>query len=381
MAGAYFNYDRYLASGPLERRTFLHHWWNFYRRDPHWVPPYYPALRRALRGQDPHLARLSPQRLHLEALPRPRRDPLAAPVPFSGTGGWSRPVAATVLLQDPRRRDGAHTLALLRNANDEETLNRLLEAAATESGARTLFGPAHLSPYLGAGVLASHWHLLPPLHTAYNPPYLPALLQSVMEENGQATLYALPVSAGEHPQTGPGPATLRPFPPSKLSEHLLPLLVSACAPWSSFPPPDRAEAAFVLRWLGQWPLHGVLALVGDEPVGFVLLQPDLAPRLQRAGGGYNLLWRLWLHRAADRPVNHGRLLFGAVLPRWRGRGIGRQLMQAALEHGRAQRWDTITVGPLPNASPAPSFLGHWSVTPRQEYHLYQWQAPPPAFFF
>ena len=381
MAGAYFNYESHLASGYWGRRTFLRHWWRFYLRDPHWVPPYYPAVRHALHGPEPHVTRLSPHWLYLEALPRPRGNLAAGSGSFPAAGGWTRPVAAAALLHDPRERGGIWTLGLLRCANDEETLNQLLEAAATESKAQTFSGPSHLSPYLGTGALASHWHLLPPLHTPYNPPYLPALLGSVMEQAGTATLYQMEIPADTDLQATAGPALLQPLDPTRLASELLPLLIAACSPWRSFPPPDSMEATFLLRWLEQWPLNGLVALVDEEPVGFVLLQPDLAPCLQRAGGGRNLLWRLWLQRAARSPAKRGRLLFGAVLPQWRKQGIGRQLLHATLIHARKQGWETITAGPLPATAPAVYSLTSWKATPRQTYHHYRWQAPPASFFF
>lgn len=379
MGNNFFNYDVNVASGRWDRWTFLRHWWHFYKRDPYWVPPAYRELQQVLRGRHPHLARLSPRYLHLEALPRPHGPGLSGS--YAAAGGWARPVAATALLHDPRRRDGAHTLSLLRCANDEETLKRLLEAAAEESGARAVVGPTHLSPYLGAGVLASHWSELPPLHTPYNPPYLPELLDAMMEVAGIARLYQITVSAGGERETRTGPATLQPLQPERLADELLPLLVAACAPWSAFPAPDSAEASFLLRWLGRWPLSGIVAVVQEEPAGFVLLQPDLAPRLQRAGGGRNLLWRLWLQRTALGPAAQGRLLFGAVLPHWRGEGIGSQLLASTLAHARQQGWQQITVGPLPEGTAAGDFLRRREALPRQDYRFYRWQAPAPAFFF
>lgn len=381
MARGYFNYDLYHGSGFWGRRAFLRHWWGFYRRDPRWVPPYYPAMQQVLLGSDPHLARLTPSWLRLEAMPVPRESPHTGTGAFPSADSWYRTVAAAGLLHDRRRRDASHALALPRFANDGETLNRFLEAAAKESGARSIVGPTHLSPYLGTGALSSHWHLLPALHTPYNPPYLPSVLQAVMEEGGRSRLHELSVPTGENLTGTTGQAILVPLNPAELADKHLPLLLAACAPWEEFPPPDAAEATFLLRWLGRWPLYGLLALAGEEPVGFVLLQPDLAARLRRAGGGRNPLWRIWLRWVARRPVRRGRLLFGAVLSRWRGRGIGHQLMEAALAYGRRQGWRTITVGPIPETAQAGRFLGQWHAAPRQEYRLYRWEPSPASFFF
>lgn len=113
-------------------------------------------------------------------------------------------------------------------------------------------------------------------------------------------------------------------------EYTLEQLAAACPPWAGFAAPDAEEAAFLLRWLGHWPLCGWLAHVREEPVGFVLLQPDLSPHLRRSRGGRTLLGRFWLTWLNRRPARRGRLLYGAVLPRWQGQGIGRQPLHQTL---------------------------------------------------
>jgi GNAT superfamily N-acetyltransferase len=85
-----------------------------------------------------------------------------------------------------------------------------------------------------------------------------------------------------------------------------------------------------------------------------------------------------------RPVAAGRLLFGGVLPAWRGRGVGAALWGWALAAARARGWRTLTIGPLwsprrvsrvPAADPEPlaaAFLLARGALPRQTYHLYEW---------
>jgi len=370
----YFNFQETEAGDRWQRRTFLKIWWRFYVGDRQWTPPHYPTLRRALTTPyDPFLQQRDPHLLYLEALPRSVGKERPGH-PFT-TSAWERPVAATVTL---RAADGAVHLALPRCANDRATLRQLLETAVGSSGGHTLLGPTHLSPYLGAGALDSHWNLRPPQHTPYNPPYFCDLLRSVMQPITRSRLYHLDVPSARPPATGP--ASLVPLEPDRLTGDLLPLLGAACATWRDFPPPGAAEARFLLLWLEQWALQGWLALIDGQPVGFVLLQADRAPAMQRTGGGKALWRRLWLQWATSREASAGRLLFGAVLPNWGRHGVGGQLLAAALATAANAGWQKVTVGPIPDGAPAATFLEKYGAFPQQTYQLYRWQAPAGALW-
>jgi ribosomal protein S18 acetylase RimI-like enzyme len=258
-------------------------------------------------------------------------------------------------------------------ANDAESMERLLYYLAEPlraRGYRKIIGPTGLSPHLGSGLLQDYWNITPPLHTPYNPPYLPEISGHVWQARSSGRLYHLPVPS--RPRSGPAaPATLTLLNPERLITDLLPLLASACPLWLDFTSPDAKEAAFLLRWLRQGPLWGWLACVGAQPAGFILLQPDLSPRLKLTGGGYNPLTRLWLAWTVRRPVQRGRILFAGVLPDWRGQGIGRQLLHQALVEAQQRGWESVSIGPLPTTAPGSRFLEHLGAQPRQTVLLYQ----------
>lgn len=99
-------------------------------------------------------------------------------------------------LCDPRRREGTAYLALLHCVNDPESLDRLLgrlAEALSARGCRRVIGPIGLSPHLGSGLLQDCWGQLPPLHTPYNPPYVPEVVGSAMRPLDRARLYHLEV--------------------------------------------------------------------------------------------------------------------------------------------------------------------------------------------
>jgi GNAT superfamily N-acetyltransferase len=370
----YFNYTVHYPEGRWERRAFLHKWWRLYAGDRRWAPPHYPTLWRSLQpARNPYLVQRKSLPIYLEALPR-RRPQQAGLGEGVGLGGafMEEPVAAALLLSACAAEGGVAYLGLLQCVNDLESLERLwgeLSQHLWERGCQRVLGPTGLSPHLSSGALQNFFHVVPPLHTPYNPPYLPELLEGVWDPVQTSRLYHVAIP-GEAPAVASSSVRLSPFAAPRLAADLFVLFQTACAGSNNLPPLDRVEAAFLLDWLQTWPLVGWLAEVDEQPVGFILLQPDLAHRMLRAGGGRNWGWRLWLKWRSRQPVREGRLLYGAVLPAWRGQGIGRRLWQQALYTAHAQRWRTLTVGPVVDATPAASFLVQAGAKPHQQYVLY-----------
>lgn len=374
---AYFNFRLIQANGYWDRRSFAHNWWQIYQGDRRWTPPHYPTWRWALEsGRNPHLARFNPGWVYLEGIRRPRsqRQPNGGPVNVAQSLGQSTlfelPLAAGLLLQDPRRRDGTGYLAHLHLVNDKEATAVFLEQLTEqlwERGCYRLLLPTGLSPHLGSGWLLDNWHLDPPHHTPYSPPYLPEIVSKLLRPWQQMRLYHLPIPA--EPVTTPN---LTPFAPERLAADLLPLLATACDQGLGFPPPDAVEATFLLRWLGR-NLSGWLVEAKGRPVGFVLVQPDEGARLRRAGGARSWGWWLWWWLTKGRGVVNGRILFAAVLPEARGQGFGQQLLHQTHHIAQQQGWRSLTVGPLRERETAVSLLKAAGAIPRQTYQLYEWQ--------
>ena len=381
MYSGYFNYRSKTAESGLDRSIFVWNWWRINARDPHWVPPYYPGFRRELETRhNSHLARLDPIYVYLEALPRGTitggRSPYPGSAPPALTGGYfEQAVAAAVILKDPRRRDGAGYLSLLHCTNDPESLERLISKAAElafETGSNSLIGPVGLSPYLESGLLQDHWDQVPPLYTAYNPPYLPEIARPLSEPLHSSRLFELALSPERTAAVQSG-AQIDPLDPRRLGEDLLPLFAGSLSEGAADPPPDAEEASFLLRWISYWPIQAWLASIDAQPAGFIILGPDLAPLLKRARGGRNFFWRAWLRRAAGRPVRRGRILFGGVQPGSRGQGIGLQLFQHASNFARDQGWENITAGPVRQDSAAAGLLEHIGARPCQSYQIVRWE--------
>jgi GNAT superfamily N-acetyltransferase len=160
---------------------------------------------------------------------------------------------------------------------------------------------------------------------------------------------------------------------SRLSGDLLPLLTAALDRGDYYPPVDALEATTLLAWLQSTvEPQGFLATVGGAPAGFILLQPDLSPLLQRTGGGRGWLGRAWLALRKHAPTAAGRLLLGAVAEEYRGQGIAHLLWRHAINEARARGWQTLTCGPVAAGSPAAAFLDRQGATPQQHYITYSW---------
>lgn len=375
MLHGYFNYSNSVAGGYWDRHAFLRSWWRVYRGDVRWTPPHFPTLYRMLvRDKSEYLARLRPQLIHMQALQDTRR-PSDKGIPRPSASMWETTVGAAVLLADPRRRDRTAYLALLRCVNNVEALERFVGLAleqAAQVGYRRLVGPTGLSPHLQTGVLQDHFHITPPLHTPYNPPYVPEVMQGALSPLPASRLYCLETDAPTE-DIGPVDGSAARIVRIGDADHkpaLIPLFPRVFDDVGEFPAPDEAEAEFLLDWIAPWPYTAWAALRDGEPVGFVILQPDLAGPVTRAQGGRNLLWRTWLKWRSGRPVSSGRLLFGGVVPEHRGQGIGSRLLQHALHMARTAGWQNLMVGPLPPTHPSvPLLLAHGAQA-RQSYRLY-----------
>ena len=253
----YFNYTTYLPNSWWERRSFLHAWWRLYAGDRQWAPPVYTALSRLVRSsRQPSLhAAEHPDALHGSAAARSSANTYAtnttmnAPVGASMT--FEEVVSATLIQIDRRRDDDAAYLGLLRCANDEETLERLLGKAfeqVAEQGCSLLLGPTGILPGWNPGALVNHYQ--PPPALAH--PLQPALRRRAagVDDGALARNRAIHAGSPGDLPPAPTPAVLEPLALPRLAGDLLPLLVESTRLDEAFPDvrptrsgdPDRLAA-------------------------------------------------------------------------------------------------------------------------------------------
>ena len=114
-----------------------------------------------------------------------------------------------------------------------------------------------------------------------------------MEPWLETELYTLEVPADL--PAAPAPAAIEPLSLPRLAGDLLPLLVESTRLDEAFPAYDQLEAETLIAWLqAVVPPEAWLATVDGAPAGFIMLQADLAPLLQRTGGGKRWLQRGYL---------------------------------------------------------------------------------------
>ena len=372
MAAHYFNYQQHVADSFWDRRHFIQRWYNHQRQDKRWTPPHSAALQPLLHPQrTPHLARMAPLFLYMDGLAR-RSSSLA------GGAGFESTLATALLLTHAHGSERITHLSHLGSVNDQDSLETFfyfLSEKLWEKGSHKAVGPCIVSPHLQCGVLVDSFNLAPPLHTPYNAPYLPELLQGVMHPLEERRLYHIDIDISKEGAdesvlaAANGPAQLSPLDPMRLARSLLPLFQTACTISEHFPAPDRREAEFIISQLLLTPTLAWIARIQRNPVGFVMVQPDLGFALRRANGGRHWSWRRWLNWRSGRPVTTGRLLYLGVLPAWRRQGIGTQLLTHAVNQAAHRGWRTVTAGPLPKDNAGIMLLRSMGGTAAQTYQI------------
>lgn len=368
MTANYFNYQQHVAASYWDRRHFIRRWWSQQRQDKRWTPPHAAALNALLHPQHtPLLAEGAPLFMHMDGLAR-RGSSLAS------SAGFETTLATALLLKAPQQAGQTAYLSHFNCVNDLDSLETFfyfLSEKLWERGIHKAIGPCILSPHLQGGVLMDSFNLAPPLHTPYNAPYLPELLQSVMRPIEERHLYHINIKPEARAWPRPAPAQLSPLDPLRLARSLLPLFQAACTLSDHFPPPDSHAAEFLLRQIMLTPTLAWVARIQRQAVGFVLLQPDLGFALRRADGGRNWLWRSWLYWRRGRPVTAGRLLYMGVLPAWRGQGIGQQLLAHAMDEAERRNWHSLSVGPLPADNWGVMLLRKMGANSLQRYQIFE----------
>ncbi len=376
----FINYTLHVADSTWSRRSFLRGWWQIYGNDPRWAPPSFRQLSSLITPERHiHFDRNTAHLIHLDAFRRQRRigqhDSIADGLSLPGAI-FEEPVGAAALISDPRRSDRTAYLALLRTINSEDAMERLFHTLfeyIQQLGCRRAIGPVGLSPFLNTGVLQDYFHLTPPLHTAYNPPYFPELLAQVMQPIRSQRLFRIPtatrIDGWSSPQSAEYTIVSRPI--AELSGSLLPLLQVACDDGLFFPLPDEHEAEYLCHIIGAFPSHLRVAERNGTPLGFTLLQADYARLLRRAKGSRNPIRMLALKVGMHRAISDGRIIFGAVAPQFQGQGVGKQLLADALTQARRLGWRSMAIGPLTQTSAAAGFLTGAGAVAQQKYTLYE----------
>lgn len=377
----YFNFASRSAEDWWGRREFLHAWWRGNARDRRWIPPRYRLLNRAIvHRREPFLNTRLPVPLTVEAVVRQSQSSGYGNIGsvFAPAGMGHAIVGQALALTDTGNSPATLFLSLMAFANDAEALESLLQAGwqqGAAQGARRLVAPAELAPSFSAGLLLDNFHLPPPLHTPYNAPYLPELVEVAMEPLRLSRLWFMETTTRPPLPSPPHGLEIAPIDAMRLAGDLLPLLQTAvqgddatASPAAA--PLSAAEAEFALRMASDAPLLGRLALLDGVPVGFVLAQADVGAALRRLRGGRPLWARAALAIRPPVDAAAGRVLLGGVLPQAQGQGIARHLLDNTLRLAADTGWRVLAIGPVVEESAAAQLLAKVGATQRQRYGLF-----------
>lgn len=271
------------------------------------------------------------------ALGRDTHGGLAVPLPERTVRSWFRgagphphrvtlllaldegaPAARAIIHRDDRLDARLGTRALVFGAlaaTDASALHTLfdaIEARARAMGAAELFGPAQLLPNQSGGVITGGFGERGFLDAAWNPEWLPGVLEARgMERWYEGDTWIVDVAQGDGPSVAeldaagiridePGRAGLR-----RGLRVLLPLLNDSFAQLPYYTPFTRGELR--AQFDGPWLLHepGLFLIARDEqdqPLAFVFAVLDASAVLQGSGGrfGARERWRVLRDRAGMR---------------------------------------------------------------------------------
>ena len=265
----------------------------------------------------------------------------------------SQPVG-TILAAAPTRatRGSFGTFGFFECLDDPAAASALLEGACAwlkDRGIKKICGPYNPSPTDEPGILVDGFETRPAIMTGHNPPLYQSLLKSAgftKREDMVARLATLPPDAKEAgdimpprlaemaARAGRRPdLVVRRFNPRAYDSEIQNawrIYNTALTPVAGFTPIPWEEFSAMAEGFRPFldPNLALVAEVGGNPAGFILLLPDLNEALQAAKGGQGPLGmlRFMWHRFKLSRVSFKILV---ILPEYQGRGIEAVLINQA----------------------------------------------------
>lgn len=221
--------------------------------------------------------------------------------------------------------------------NDASAASMLLEAAETwgrQQGCTEIAGNFNLTAMQQMGVMTDGFDNEPYIDQLYNPPHIPALLESAgytpyfpmttfevpLDSSTPGRVLGEKTSLPQHPSLEMKAVTRRGF--GRLMADACRVLNEGFAENPLFVPLTLEEYQFQageMMWVMD-PHLSLIAYDGDKPVGAVICIPDLNPLLRRVRSRLSVLfpWHYLRHR-----FNRSRavIIYYSVVPGEHGKGI------------------------------------------------------------
>jgi GNAT superfamily N-acetyltransferase len=328
------------VSGRAGRNRFISVQWDFYRDDPHWVPPLRMERRKLLDPQKNPFFQHAEMQLFIA-----EKD-----------GAPAGRIAAIVNRNHNQvHGDRVGFFGFFECRNDQAVASALFDAAAAwlrEQDMDTMRGPINPSINDEIGLLVKGFDRPPVILMTYNPQYYEALiLDAGFRKEKDMYAWLLHNKDVTTPKLERGQelvrrrfnVTVRDVDFKRLDSEMLLLEDLYNRSWEKnwgavamTDPEFRAMAKDLAQVIGKFKNLAVVAEKDGVPVGFALCLPDLNQVLIRNRGG-GLLGAAWHMMTGMKRVDLVRIMVLGVLPEYRGKGIDAvmywETLQRAARHG------------------------------------------------
>jgi GNAT superfamily N-acetyltransferase len=319
-----------------ERDAFIRFPWRIYRNDPAWVPPLI-LERKAFLDRKRH--------------------------PFYQHGdatlflAWQkREIVGRIMASDDPNYNSLHQTSigcfgLFECIDDREVASALFEAASNwlcARGLNEIMGPIDYSTNYICGLLIDGFEHPPTILTSHNPAYYPPLIEScgfTKAKNWYAWWFSEFPQAAERlrkvavARAGRHGVTIRPVNLRKIEDESRRLRTVYNQAWEKnwgFVPFTQDEFDYMAREMKPLiaPEATLLAEIGDEPVAFVIVVPDINVALRHINGrltrfGFPIgLIKLLYYKTKIRTA---RLVALGVIEKYRRAGIAETLVLRVMD--------------------------------------------------
>jgi len=279
-------------------------------------------------------------------------------------------------------------------ADDADIASMLLERAETwarEREAASIAGNFNLTAMQQVGVMTAGFDQATATDMVYSPPHIARLL----EANGYRAMFPMTTfridltTGSPDGLLGPKqqailadpaftwmPITRRTF-RQRLEEARL-VLNDGFADNPMFVPPTAAEFMFQAGEM-LWVIDRRISVMvhhGEQPIGAIIIIPDLNPMLRRLGGrlGLTAPWHFLTHRLSNR---NAVLIYQSVSRAWQNRGLVGAMLHRCAEGLRTAGYETLTTTWVADIN-APSLrqVEKAGAKPLHKLHLFEKQLTP-----
>jgi GNAT superfamily N-acetyltransferase len=330
------------VASPDDEKVFIRFPWKVYAGDPNWVPPLVSQRKDKLDRQH------NPMLKHMD---------LEYFIAWRGAEPVGTIAAFINHAHNEFHKENIGWFGMFEVLNDQEAANALLQTAeewVKAKGAKGMRGPASYNDLDEFGLQVDYFGDPHVLLMPYNPPYYKTFIEEAGYTGMMDTVsYRIAAESmrGENApekirrvlekQRKRRKVEIRVIDMKRFEDEVRDLMKLYIASWADnwgFVPPTEEEMFHVINQLKQFvePEFIRIAEIEGEPVGFIVLFPDLNQAIKYAHPSPNVpefitLLRILWHWKIQPKMNRVRVPFLGVLPEYRGMAIDAMLYMAVVD--------------------------------------------------